>query len=245
MKNKYVDRTGEKYVTNEGYTIEIIECVSAKNCTVLFKDKTKRYNIQYDKIKKGKVRNFNHKSVYGVGFVGIGKYGILTYHKIYTTWKSMLQRCYDSKFQEKNLTYKDVTVCEEWYDFQNFTEWFMENSTRGFALDKDILQKGNKIYSSKTCCFVPSCINNLFVTNGNNRGEYPIGVNSSKNKFKAELKINSKNIHLGVFDTPKEAFQAYKRAKEKHIKDMADKWRDKITPKVYEAMYNYKVEITD
>ena len=33
--------------------------------------------------------------------------------------------------------------------------------------------------------------------------------------------------------------------KEKYIKEVADKWRDEITEEVYQAMYNYKVEITD
>ena len=57
--------------------------------------------------------------------------------------------------------------------------------------------------------------------------------------------MDKKKRHLGSFDTPEEAFQAYKVAKESHIKEIADKWKDKIEPRVYEAMYNYKVEITD
>ena len=40
-----------------------------------------------------------------------------------------------------------------------------------------------------------------------------------------------------------EAFDAYKTAKEAYIKEVADKWRDLIDPRVYKAMYNYKVEI--
>ena len=33
--------------------------------------------------------------------------------------------------------------------------------------------------------------------------------------------------------------------KEKLIKEVADKWKDLIDLKVYQAMYNYKVEIND
>jgi hypothetical protein len=44
------------------------------------------------------------------------------------------------------------------------------------ALDKDILYKGNKIYSPDTCVFVPQEINALFVKNDANRGDLPIGV---------------------------------------------------------------------
>ena len=50
---------------------------------------------------------------------------------------------------------------------------------------------------------------------------------------------------MGTFDTSEEAFQAYKVAKEQYIKEVADKWREQIEPRVYKAMYKYQVEITD
>lgn len=55
----------------------------------------------------------------------------------------------------------------------------------------------------------------------------------------------NKNKNIGSFNTPEEAFEAYKTAKEKQIKEVADKWKPLIKPKVYQAIYNYKVEITD
>ena len=45
--------------------------------------------------------------------------------------------------------------------------------------------------------------------------------------------------------TPEEAFLAYKKDKEAYIKDVANKWKDKIDPRAYEALMNYEVEITD
>jgi predicted RNase H-like HicB family nuclease len=50
-----------------------------------------------------------------------------------------------------------------------------------------------------------------------------------------------------MFDTPEEAFQAYKQAKEAYIKDVANQYyKDgKITENVYNALMKYKVEITD
>ena len=57
----------------------------------------------------------------------------------------------------------------------------------------------------------------------------------------------NKSIHrnLGYFETPKEAFKSYKTFKEQYIKQVADEYKDKIPKKLYEAMYNWKVEITD
>ena len=53
------------------------------------------------------------------------------------------------------------------------------------------------------------------------------------------------DILIYNYITPEEAFQAYKTTKESHIKEVADKWKDLIDPKVYQAMNNYEVEITD
>ena len=156
-----------------------------------------------------------------------------------------IERCYDLKRQEKHPTYKGCIVAEEWHDFQNFAEWFENNYKEGFALDKDILIKGNKIYSPNTCCFVAREINNSFVKSDSIRGKYPIGISKAKDKFIAHISINGKRVRLGMFDTPEEAFQVYKIAKEKQIKEVAEKYKNQITGQTYKAMYNYKVEITD
>ena len=50
---------------------------------------------------------------------------------------------------------------------------------------------------------------------------------------------------VGTYDTPEEAFYAYKPVKEAHIKSLAEKWKDQIDPRVYEALMNWTIEITD
>lgn len=157
----------------------------------------------------------------------------------------MLSRCYDKKYQEKQPAYIGCYVDNYLLGFQNFAKWFEENYNEGFHLDKDILVKGNKVYSPQTCCFVPQEINKLFTKSTKLRGNLPIGVSKLGSRFVAQVNINGKRIHLGCFTTPEEAFQAYKTAKEKQIKEVADKWKDLIDLKVYQAMYNYKVEIND
>lgn len=59
------------------------------------------------------------------------------------------------------------------------------------------------------------------------------------------LSRNGKLLHLGYFDTEKEAFLVYKAAKEQYIKEVANKWKDKVDPRVYEALLCYEVEIED
>ena len=242
------NRLGEKFITYEGYEIEIVQYFNAKNCTIKFNDNTIRYNIQYDKIKKGKVKNFNHKSILKIGYIGNGVYNSKNNYNIYKTWKRMFDRCHNLKIQSKNITYIGCYVDECWYNFQNFAKWYEENwkiYMEIWALDKDILVKGNKVYSPETCCLVPREINNLFPKANSIRGHYPIGVSKNKNKFRVFCCLNNKQVNIGTFKTPELAFQAYKTAKEAYIKEVADEWKNQIAENVYQAMYNYNVEITD
>lgn len=167
----------------------------------------------------------------------------------------MLKRCYSDECQKKHPTYKDCTVCEEWHNYSDFKEWFDNNyyeiEGERMALDKDILVKGNKIYSPNTCVFVPQNINTLFIKSNKTRGKYPIGVyfRKDKNKYQAQCRIvyngKTQQEFLGLYNTIEDAFKVYKQFKENCIKQVADEYKDKIPNNLYEAMYNYKVEITD
>ena len=55
----------------------------------------------------------------------------------------------------------------------------------------------------------------------------------------------SKLKYLGRYNTPEQAFLAYKIAKESYIKEVAEKWRDQIDPRVYNTLMNYEVNIDD
>ena len=166
---------------------------------------------------------------------------------MYNRWCALKKRATSEIFKSEKTSYKEVIICDEWLNFQIFSEWYKENwkdyMDSSWQIDKDILIKGNKIYSPETCCFVPHEINSLFMSTKRIRGEFPIGVNKERDKYR--VRIGGSRKHIGIFNTPEEAFQAYKEAKESYIKEVADKWKELIDPRVYEAMYNYKVEITD
>lgn len=242
------EKVGQKFTTNEGYTIEIVDYFTSTNCTVLLNDGTILENKSYNDIKRGQVKNPNKVIKLGVGYIGVGDYSSAKHLEAYKKWYNMLNRsCNNTKGFK---SYKGVTVCEEWHNFQVFAKWYYENysqeTMQGWQLDKDILVKGNKIYSPETCCFVPIEINCLFLKSNGTRGLTPIGTSITRNgKYVAKYKKRDKIICLGTFNTPEEAFQVYKTEKEKYIKEIADKWRGLISDNVYQAMYNYKIEITD
>jgi len=76
----------------------------------------------------------------------------------------------------------------------------------------------------------------------------PLECIAKKNgTFSASIRKYGKSVHLGIYKTIEEAFEAYKQAKETYIKEVAQSYFDKgeITERVYHALMNYKVEITD
>lgn len=198
-------------------------------------------------IRDGVVKdNFKPKS-FGKGYIGDFKRNNDINRKCYQVWRGMLSRCYNERYHLEQPTYIGCSVCDEWLNISNFKKWFDENYIEGWQIDKDILHKGNKVYSPQTCCFVPGIINSTFTKSKSARGLYPIGVyrRDNSSKYFATFRKNNKNISLGSYSTPEEAFQAYKKAKEEWIKEVANKWKDKLKPNVYEALMNYQVEITD
>ena len=212
---------------------------------------------QLGNIKSGKVKDPYVPSVCGVGVLGT-KYpsevnGVKT--KEYDLWQSMLQRCYSDVYKKKRPTYEGCEVSDNFLHYEYFYEWCNKqigfgNDGNGnpFQLDKDLLIKGNKVYSEDSCVFIPQGINKVLTKRESMRGEHLIGVHwhNASRAFKAQVsKSAGKQEYLGSFNTEIEAFNAYKTAKESFIKEQANKWKSQIDERAYNALMNYKVEIID
>lgn len=256
---KVINRVGEISYNNFGSKMVISKYRNNKDIDVYFPEYDWVFeHATYNTFKKENIKCPYEKRCFDMGYLGEGKYKVSENGKTtdkYNIWYSMLQRCYDPKYQEKRPTYKGCKVENFFLNFQNMGEWIENNyydvPGERMCLDKDILYKGNKIYSRSTCIFVPHRINSLFTKRDNDRGNNPIGitVNSSGN-YQARCRNGyGKKICLGVYSTKEEAFQAYKQYKEEIIKEVIDSYEGKIPEPFYsrlkEAMYNYEVEIDD
>lgn len=168
--------------------------------------------------------------------------------KVYRIWNGMLRRA-EPKYSDKYPSYAGTSVSAEFHRFADFAEWAMQQigwGSEGFQLDKDLLVKGNRVYSAETCVFLPKAVNVLLTRGKGNRGALPIGVKVFRHHgFSARLKIDGKDSRLGIFKTVEAAFAAYKVAKEANIKRMAELYRHDIDQRAYDALMAYKVEITD
>lgn len=160
----------------------------------------------------------------------------------YSKWQGMLKRAYYQPYKDKNPTYKDCTVCDEWLLFSNFRVWMTNQDWEGKELDKDILVQDNKMYSPETCSFVSKKINALIVSCVSLRGMYKSGVcvrkDAVKNKFKATCSVDGAQVHLGYYSSEKEAHGAYCKYKYKVIAEAAESQEEPVRS----ALLRYKIK---
>ena len=253
----YKDCVGKVCKSKSSGDFKILKYNNSENVEIKFTNTGFEMVAQLGQIRSGKVKDPYVPSVYNIGVLGT-KYqptinGVKT--KEYSLWQSMLERCYSDTSKKKQPTYEGCEVSENFKSYEYFYEWCHSqvgfgNDGNGnpFQLDKDLLTKGNKVYSEDSCIFIPSEINTLLIKCTASRGEYLIGVcwNKKCKAFVAMVnKSKGKSEYLGLFNTELEAFNAYKQAKESFVKEQADKWKSQIDPRAYEALMNYTVEITD
>lgn len=228
---------GEIHKNYQGCRLKIIDGGDKNgHCKVRILDGTKEYEKerQYCDIKRGNVKNLYYPSLFEVGYFGVGKYssGINgDLYKSYKKWSQMIRRCYDPYYINRQPTYKDVYVCDEWHNFQVFADWHDKNYREfdGFKtqLDKDLIKNGNKIYSPETCCYIPQYLN-TFVNNEyshNTSGYIGVSYNTGINKYVAEIKdvFTSEPIILGYFENPARASQVYNKRRKIHCEKMKEK----------------------
>ena len=256
---KEINRIGERNYNNFGSEMVIVHYNGCMDIDVYFPEFDWIFkHAKYNNFKKGEIKCPYERRFYNVGYLGEGKYKVSENGKntrVYDTWKAMLQRCYSEKEHERHPTYIGCEVYEGWHNFQNFAKWYKDNyyevGNEKMCLDKDILFKGNKIYSPDTCIFVPETINSLFTKRQNYRGESVIGTSPFQGKYKVYCHLinpktgKSESEYLGYYETQGKAFEVYKYYKEKNIKEIADYYFGRIPQKLHNAMYEYEVEITD
>ncbi len=249
----YKDCVGKVYKSLNSGDFTMLKYNGSKDVEIQFLKTGYRKVADMKEVRSGEIKDPYLASVFGVGVLGT-KYlskvnGVRT--KEYALWYDMLERCYSDFYKKKRPTYEGCKVSDKFKSYEYFYEWC--NKQIGFGnkdwhLDKDLLIKGNKVYSENTCVFVPAEINSLLVKNTASRGKHLIGVswNKTNKAFMARVSKNKgKREYLGSFKTEIEAYNAYKQAKESFIKEQAEKWKWQIDDRAYNALMNYQVDITD
>ena len=248
---KKVEYEGRIYPSKRFGNVEVIEYLVGGEVNIKFLNTGNVRKARVSDIKRGEVRDNELKPITKVGVMDVPNVVTRKYSpKSYKVWNRMLQRCYNENLRHLHQTYADCVVSDDFKYYSKFKEWAEKQigyTQDGWALDKDILVRGNKVYSAETCAFVPNEINCLIHTGKSYRGLLPQGVvlSSNKKRYRARVSMCGKYYDQGTFDTPEEAFMKYKEVKEVHIKEVADKYKDVINPRVYEALYAWTINIDD
>lgn len=118
----------------------------------------KETNIPY-----GKVKDYNQRSVYGVGILGasIKKPKGSFERQVYDLWANMLKRVYGQYNDHWKADYSNVQVCSTWHmylvfredikELQGYEAWVKDST---MCLDKDLKDRSARLYSKHTCQFV-------------------------------------------------------------------------------------------
>ena len=250
----YSNSRGQKFKLLDTHDLnDVIHCTMEDS-------EGRRFTIQYTNLTNGSFLSPWERSVAGVGYFGVGRFIAKGYRedrhtKEYEDLNSMLKRCYVGVSSE--TSYKDVEVCKDWHNFQNFAEWFysQKHCEDGFAVDKDLKVIGSRLYSPETCSLVPCEVNSLFTGSNENLKErnLPKGVHFCKDKtlyiaqiHKGELTKtgNKKQTYLGQFNSKVEALSAYKVAKEDHVKEVANRFKNVLDLQVYNNLMEFEVDVS-
>lgn len=239
------------YPSNNYGDMKVVEYNGWDNVKVQFLNTGYTTICQMSQLRAGNVRDKSLPSNQGIGIVG-NKYPTIINGKEcheYNTWSGIIRRCYDDRHSLKSASYKDCTVSENFKSYEYFYEWCQKQigfGNYGWQIDKDLLIKGNRVYSEDTCVFVPAEINIALINRKKDRGNYPLGVNRRENgRFQSSVYMLGARKYLGTYDTPEDAFMVYKQAKEQYLQHLAYKWELYIDPRAFEALLHYNVDIND
>ena len=137
---------GEKFKSNNGDEMEIIEYVGERKYKVRFLSTGTEVCARIDAIKNGRVKDNFAASVAGKGFLGNAV--TTTNPKIYARWKRMIQACYDPFHLEyESQGAKGVVVDERWWSYENYEKDILELlSKKGNPENYRIFRQG-KLFS--------------------------------------------------------------------------------------------------
>lgn len=240
------DRIGEERHNNAGDLMKIIAYDGVNDMLVEFQDEHKyKTKAQYDNFVRGTIKNPYHPLLYGRGYFGVGPYRANVNKrstKAYDAWRQMFKRCYG---EAQESAYSGCEVCVEWYDYQTFAKWFTahywEDAQYRMQVDKDWLVSGNKVYSPDRCEIVPSIINACLLRQKKTK-YYTNALNidyTASGKYSPILSKYGRPVYLGLFDTIDEATAVYKAEKVSYVRELANRYKENLSARLYDAMMNY------
>jgi hypothetical protein len=139
-----------------------------------------------------------------------GKNHNLSNHRLYNTWLGMIKRCnFKSHSYYSQYGARGITVCDEWLDIKNFINDMYPSFQEGLTIDRI---DNNKGYFKDNCRWANKKVqqrNQRRLRSTNTSGYRGVSWFARDGKWKTQIRVNYKTIHIGTFSTAIEAARAY------------------------------------
>lgn len=161
----------------------------------------------------------------------------------YRKWQDMLRRCYSKTSLRLNPSYEGCSVDSEWLLFEQFKFWMESKEWQGLILDKDLLVKGNRVYSKDTCCFISEEVNLFISDKYRPDGMTGVYLVKSSGRFRSQCwsVATGKQEYLGTFNTAEEAHLTWRLFKCEQAVILASKQNDPIVANAIINRYSNEV----
>lgn len=131
-------------------------------------------------------------------------------HRLYKTWAGMKHRCYN----EKNPKYKHygargIEVCERWLDVKNFIEDMYSSFEEGLTLDRIDVDGDYEPDNCRWATLNTQARNTRKIMSTNKSGYRGVYWDKNNKKWRTQIRVNGKNIHIGMFNDLLEGAKAY------------------------------------
>jgi len=156
-----------------------------------------------------------------------GKQKIIWRCPYYARWAGMLTRCYDENYHKKEPSYIGCTVSEDWIYFSKFRSWMETQDWQGKEIDKDLISKGNRIYSPEFCVFVDR-LTNSFIVNSEKSDSIGAAICKKTHKFQVRCRnpFSGEREWLGLYHSANQAHEVWRKRKHEFACMLADMQSD-------------------
>ena len=142
------------------------------------------------------------------------------YTLLYKVWQGVKSRSVNSgtfndRKQHDEYKRKNITMCEEWLKYENFSKWaketgYSENSN--LSIDRKDNEKG---YYPENCRWTTANIqarNTKVIWSTNKTGYRGVSLTTrKKNPYRCLIYVDKKQISLGQYNNPIDAAKAYNK----------------------------------